>query len=329
MGGANAQDPQGWKRPWGLWGVGLRLKEQKGPRCAPYPWSQRAGYLTWEPSRLPGLEWVVQTPSSPLLLLWSGVWEDPSCLPLLISPASFLCPHDQCSRGGGGGALQGRGPAWELSRLPEPEWAGRSPSAPQPLLPEGPSRLPLLISLASLLCPQDPRGLEGALEGGTGLGAQQAPWPKWARQSPSTPLPLLPESPSHLPLLISLASLLCPQDPRGLEGALEGGTGLGAQQAPWPKWARQSPSTPLLLLPESPSHLPLLISLASGVPILSGLHFSSHLGTPTSYRFTLGFLPCLLGGQSPPPAADRHPGCGETLTLSSHTAILTPPLLFF
>ena len=272
MGGANAQDPQGWKRPWGLWGVGLRLKEQKGPRCAPYPWSQRAGYLTWEPSRLPGLEWVVQTPSSPLLLLWSGVWEDPSCLPLLISPASFLCPHDQCSRGGGGGALQGRGPAWELSRLPEPEWAGRSPSAPQPLLPEGPSRLPLLISLASLLCPQDPRGLEGALEGGTGLGAQQAPWPKWARQSPSTPL---------------------------------------------------------LLLPESPSHLPLLISLASGVPILSGLHFSSHLGTPTSYRFTLGFLPCLLGGQSPPPAADRHPGCGETLTLSSHTAILTPPLLFF
>ena len=73
MGGANAQDPQGGKRPWGLWEVGLRLKEQKGPRLVPHPWSQRAGDLTWEPSRLPGLEWVEQTPSSPLLLLRSGV----------------------------------------------------------------------------------------------------------------------------------------------------------------------------------------------------------------------------------------------------------------
>ena len=68
-GGGNAQDPLGWKR--GLWGVGLRLKEQKGPRCAPHLWSQRAGDLTWEPSKLPGLE-----------------WEGPSRLPLLISPAS-------------------------------------------------------------------------------------------------------------------------------------------------------------------------------------------------------------------------------------------------
>ena len=42
-----------------LWKLGLRLKEQKGPRCAPYPWSQRAGDLIMEPSRLPGLEWVV------------------------------------------------------------------------------------------------------------------------------------------------------------------------------------------------------------------------------------------------------------------------------
>ena len=30
----NAQDLQGWKRSWGLWGLGLRLKEQKGPRHA-------------------------------------------------------------------------------------------------------------------------------------------------------------------------------------------------------------------------------------------------------------------------------------------------------
>ena len=109
MGRANAQDTQHWKRPWGLCGVGLRLKEQKGPSL------KRAGDLTWEPSRLPGLEWVGQMPSSPLLLLRSGVWEGPSRLPLLISPASLLCPQDQC--GLGRGALDGRGPAWKLSRL--------------------------------------------------------------------------------------------------------------------------------------------------------------------------------------------------------------------
>ena len=37
VGRANAQDPQSWKRPWGLWGVGLKVKEQKGPRHAPQP----------------------------------------------------------------------------------------------------------------------------------------------------------------------------------------------------------------------------------------------------------------------------------------------------
>ena len=54
-------------------------------------------------------------------------------------------------------------------------------------------------------------------------------------------------------------------------------------------WVRQLPSAPLLLLPEGPSHLPRLISLALGAPILSGLHFSPlqsphvlpvHLGVP-------------------------------------------------
>ena len=53
--------------------MGLRLKEEKGPRRGPHPWFQRTGDLTWEPSRLPGLEWVGEMPSSPLLLLRSGV----------------------------------------------------------------------------------------------------------------------------------------------------------------------------------------------------------------------------------------------------------------
>ena len=161
MGGANAQDPQGWKRPSGLWGVGLRLKEKKGPRRAPTP------------------------------------------------------------------------------------------------------------------------GLRGQ---GTGLGAQQAPRAEWAGQSPSTPPPFLPEGPSRLPLLTSPASLLCsqgPPQPGGVFGAQ--GIGLGAQQAPWPQWTRRSPSTPLPLFQESPSRLPLLISPASGAPILSGLHSSSPLSPLMSY----------------------------------------------
>ena len=82
-----------------------------------------------------------------LLSCFSGL-EGPSCLPLLISPTSLLCPQDQCGRGDVE-ALGGRGPAWELSRLPRPEWVGQSPLASVLLLPEGPSHLPLLISPAS------------------------------------------------------------------------------------------------------------------------------------------------------------------------------------
>ena len=112
VGGANAQDPQGWKRPWELLGVGFMLKEQKGPRRTPHPWSQRARDLTCEPSRLPGLKWAGQTPYSPLLLLLDGS----SRLPLLISPQPpSYAPKDPQDLEG---ALDGRGLAWELSRLP-------------------------------------------------------------------------------------------------------------------------------------------------------------------------------------------------------------------
>ena len=195
MGRAYAQDPQGWKRPWGLWGVGLRLKEQKGPRRAPHP-HLRAADLTWEPSRLPGLEWAVQTPSSPLLLLLDG----PSRLPP-------------------GPTRPGWGFGWE----------------------------------------------------GSGLGAQQAPLPEWARRSPSAPLRLFLESPSHLPLLISLGS-----------GVL-------------------ILSAPLLLPPWSPY----ILLVHFGVPPIS-------LGVrvPTSGRQ----MPYLWG---------------DAISASSHTTILTPPLWLF
>ena len=84
------------------------------------------------------------------------------------------------------------------------------------------------------------------------------------------------------------------------------------------EWVGQTPSSPLLFLLEDPSHLPLLISPASGAPILSGLHFSSPLSPPTSYRFTWGFLPSPWTSGSPP-AAGRCPSCGETLTRRLHT----------
>ena len=98
MGGTNAQDPQGWKRPWGLWSGGLRLKEQKGPRHAPPP---------------------------------------------LVS--------------------EGMGPHLGTQQAPRARVGGAITLGSSLLLLDGPSHLPLLISLASLLCPQDPRSLDGAL----------------------------------------------------------------------------------------------------------------------------------------------------------------------
>ena len=55
----------------------------------------------------------------------------------------------------------------------------------------------------------------------------------WGKALFSSPALEVWDGPSHLPLLISPASLLCPQDPRSLDGALwRRGAGLGAQQAP-------------------------------------------------------------------------------------------------
>ena len=135
------------KGPGDCGGWGLGSTEQKGSRRALHPWSQRAGDLTWEPSRLPGLEWAGQTPSSPLLL-FQCLQEGSSCLPLLFFPQPpSHAPRTHAAWRG----LWRAGLAWEPSRLPRPEWARRSPSAPLPLLPEGPSCLPLLISPASVV----------------------------------------------------------------------------------------------------------------------------------------------------------------------------------
>ena len=75
----------------------------------------------------------------------------------------------------------------------------------------------------------------------------------------------------------------------------------------------QGKRPPLLLLLEGPSHLPLLISLASGGLILSDLHFS-YSSVPPHPTSSLGGSSHLLGCQGPPPVAGRRPSCGETLT---------------
>ena len=188
--------------------------------------------------------------------------------------------------------------AWELSRLPGPKWVGQSPSTPLPLLPEGPSHLLLLIPQAPFLCPQGPTQPGWGMEGrGSAWVLNRLPGPEWAGQTPSTPLLLLPQPPA--PLDLPSLPPMPPEPTWPGWGFGWGRTGLGAHQPPQPQWARRSPSTPLLVFPESPSHLPLLISPASGAPTLSGLHFSSLLGPPASYQFTLGLLPSPWGLESP------------------------------
>ena len=163
-----------------------------------------------------------------------------------------------------------------------------------------------MISPASLLCPQGPTQTRGGLEGrGSACKLSRLPVPEWVGQSPfcSSPAPprgpLLPAS-----LVLPLASFLCPQGPTQPGGGFGGqGICLGAQQAPRAEWAGQSPSAPLPLFPESPSRLPLLISPASGVLILSGLHFSSPPSVPLhptgSLWFTLGSVPSPWAPESP------------------------------
>ena len=82
----------------GLWRLGLRLKEQKGPRRAPHPWSQRAGDLTGSPAGFWGSHaWGTRCLSSPA----PPVCEGPSPLTFLISLPSLLCPQGPTWPGGG------------------------------------------------------------------------------------------------------------------------------------------------------------------------------------------------------------------------------------
>ena len=126
----------------GGWGLGSR--NRRGPGLPPSPVSEGRGPHLGA-SRLPGLERAGQTPSSPLLLLQSGVWEGPSHLPPLISPASLLCPQGPMWPGGQGiglGAQQA-----PLARVGGAIALRSSPAPPgwplPPATPDLPSLLPM------------------------------------------------------------------------------------------------------------------------------------------------------------------------------------------
>ena len=244
LGGGRGQcsGPTGLEKALGTvggWGLGSR--NRRGPGVPPHPWSQRAWDFIWEPSRLPGLEWVGQMPSSPVLLLHSGVWEGPSHLPLLISSVSLLCPPDQCSWRGG---LGGQGTGLGAQQVPCAQVGGANALHSSPAPPAGP--LPPASPDLPGVPPMPPRpswpgggfGLQG-----TGLGAQQAPWASVGRaialcSSPSPPGQLLSPATPGLPGLPPMPP--GPTQPGWGFGV--GGTGLGAQQAPQPE-----PSAPLPL----------------------------------------------------------------------------------
>ena len=82
-------------------------------------------------------------------------------------------------------------------------------SSPTPLVPEGPSRLPFLISRPLPYAPKDPHGLEGTVrDRGLAWELAGSPCPSEQGKCSPPPLPLLLEGPSCLPLLIYWASCL-------------------------------------------------------------------------------------------------------------------------
>ena len=101
---------------------------------------------------------------------------------------------------------------------------------------------------------------------GPHLGAQQASWARvgGANTFISSPAPPVCSLGGPLPPAPPILPGLSPKPPGPMQGqrkALGGqGTSLGLSRLPMSEWAGQSPSDPLWLLPEGPSHQPLLFS---------------------------------------------------------------------
>ena len=163
VGGANAQDPQGWKRPWELWGgVWLRLKEQKGPGVPPTPGLRGRGTSPGSPAGFLGSSGWGKRPT---LLSRSSqrATSPPHRLPLLISPASLLCPQDQCGRQGRVG-LGGEGTGLGAQQAPRARVGRAITLCSSPTPPGGP------LPPASPNLPGLPPMLPGPTQPGGGFG---------------------------------------------------------------------------------------------------------------------------------------------------------------
>ena len=133
---------------------------------------------------------------------------------------------------------------------------------------------------------------------GLAFKLSRLPVPDWERQTLSAPFPLLwywRAPPACLSCSL-LASLLHPQDKPSPEGTSDGiGPSLRAGQTSLSDWAGETLGLiPPDLSPRGSLQVwePLsLLSHPSGVPVLSGVHFSSPLNPPTSYQFAWGFFP--------------------------------------
>ena len=146
----------------------------------------------------------------------------------------------------------------------------------------------------------------------------------WENAPSSSPAPLR----RPLPLASPDLSSLPPMPPRtyaAWRGFRGGVPAWELSRLPGSECAGQSPSAPLPLLLESPSHVPLLISPASGSLILSGLHFSFPLSPLMSYQFTWAFLLSPWASGSSTSGQQAPLLWGEANSASSHTTILTLP----
>ena len=148
-------------KPWELWGVGLGSRNRRGPGVPPTLGLRGQGISPGSPAGFLGSRGQDKRP--PLLSCFSQM-APPTCLSLYPQPP--LQP---------GWGFGGQGIGLEAQQAPHAQVGGAVALAPLPLLPDDSSCFCLLISMASLLCPQGPTQPGAGLGGkGTGLGAQQA-----------------------------------------------------------------------------------------------------------------------------------------------------------
>ena len=181
---------------WGGWGLGSA--DQKWPLVSeggqPHLGAQKASW-----ARVGGANTLHSSPAPPVL-------ESPSCKPPGLPPMSPGPTQPVVGFGGWGSA-------WELSRLPGPEWVGQTPPTPLLLLPSW--SVPTTCLSCSPRPPSYAPRTHSAWSGLWRVGDRPGSLgPQWVEQTPSTPLPLLWSwRPPPACLSCSLPdSFLCPQD---------------------------------------------------------------------------------------------------------------------